>query len=332
MKLRIAIIILGLVACSGASVVGDYAKRKDVLAFIDQLCRKDGFTRSELTQLFAKVNYQQPVVDAISRPAEKVLKWDQYQDIFLTPKRIDEGRQFLVDNHDALMKAKEQYGVPPSIVASIIGVETMYGRYRGNYRVIDSLSTLAFDYPPRASFFQSQLREFLLLAREEHRQPTEPLGSYAGAMGYGQFTPSSFREYAVDFDGDGQRDIWNDRADAIGSVANYLARHGWRAGEQVTVRATSSGKDDGLFTDAVAPSHTVGELKSTGVSLDVAMDDGTRVAPLVFEGKDGPEYWLGLHNFYVITRYNHSKLYAMAVFQLSQKMEAAAAVAEERNM
>ncbi|HKI73937.1 MAG TPA: lytic murein transglycosylase B [Pseudomonadales bacterium] len=328
MKLRIAIIVLGIAICSGSTLGGNYAKRKEVQDFIESLCKSDGFDKTELTRLFSRVKYQQQVVDAISRPAEKVLKWDDYQDIFLTRKRIAAGQKFLLNNRDALVKAKNEYGVPPSVVASIIGVETMYGRYRGSYRVIDSLSTLAFDYPPRAQFFRSQLRQFLLLAREEHRSPTEPLGSYAGAMGYGQFTPSSFREYAVDFDGDGERDIWNDRADAIGSVANYLARHGWREGQPITMRVEPSAQSGAIFTDAIRPSMTLGQLKSEGIATDVSMKDDTRVAPILFEGKDGPEYWLGLHNFYVITRYNHSKLYAMAVFQLSKRLEDFSATAD----
>lgn len=315
------ILFVGLLLWPVCSLAADYSQRPDVRHFVDQLCQSDGFSKDDLLRVFSEASYQQSVVDAISRPAERVLKWDEYQDIFLTRKRISQGKQFLMANRDALVRARSQYGVPPTVIASIIGVETMYGRRQGRFRVIDALSTLAFDYPPREAFFKKQLRQFLLMAREEHRSPVEPLGSYAGAMGYGQFTPSSFREYAVDFDGDGVRDIWNDTADAIGSVANYLAKHGWHKGEVITVRASEPVVKEGVFTESVSPSRTIGELKRDGVVIDVKMDDATRVAPLIFEGKAGPEYWLGLHNFYVITRYNHSKLYAMAVYQLSEKLK-----------
>ena len=321
MRLRGIVLVLGLVLVPGASFGEDFDKRTDVQQFIDQLCQSDGFSRSDLQHVFSKARYQQSVIDAISRPAEKVLKWDDYQDIFLTKKRIAQGRKFLIANREALVKAQKVFGVPPVIVAAIIGVETMYGQRQGRYRVLDSLTTLAFDYPPRADFFRRQLRQFLLMTREEHRSPEDTLGSYAGAMGYGQFTPSSFREYAVDFDGDGLRDIWNDKADAIGSVANYLARHGWRPGEPVAVRTNEPLVKDGVFSDSITPSRTLAELRIDGVVTDLKLKDNEMVAPLVFQGKSGVEYWLGLHNFYVITRYNHSKLYAMAVFQLSEKLK-----------
>ena len=332
MKLSPIIISVALVLFSGASFAENYAKRADVQRFIDKLCKSDDFSRSQLIKVFSKARRQQPVLDAISRPAEKVLKWDEYQDIFLTRSRIAEGKQFLMDNRDAMIKARKQYGVPPAIIAAIIGVETMYGRRQGHFRVLDSLTTLAFDYPPRAEFFKRQLRQFLLMARESHRSPEEPMGSYAGAMGYGQFTPGSFREYAVDFDGDGVKDIWHDSADAIGSVANYLARHGWRKGAPITVRTNQPLVTDGVFTNSVTPSRTIAELRRDGVVTHLKVKDDTRVAPLIFDGKAGPEYWLGLHNFYVITRYNHSKLYAMAVYQLSEKLKASDSGTEMTNL
>ena len=321
MSLRGIVLVLGLMLVPGASFGDDFDTRMDVQQFIDELCQTDGFSKGELQRIFSQAKYQQSVIDAISRPAEKVLKWDDYQDIFLTKKRIAEGRKFLLANRDALVKARNVFGVPPVIIAAVIGVETMYGQRQGRYRVLDSLSTLAFDYPPRAAFFRQQLRQFLLMTREEHRSPEDVLGSYAGAMGYGQFTPSSFRAYAVDFDGDGIRDIWKDKADAIGSVANYLARHGWQPGEPVAVQTNEPLIKDGVFSDSINPSRTLAELKIDGVVTDLKLKDNEMVAPLLFQGKSGVEYWLGLHNFYVITRYNHSKLYAMAVFQLSEKLK-----------
>lgn len=322
MKLAGMIILMSLALVPRWSFGENFAKRADVRQFIDQLCRSDGFSRRQLLQVFSKATYRQQVIDAISHPAEKVLKWKQYQNIFLTRTRIDEGKEFMRENRAALIKARRVYGVPPAIVASIIGVETMYGRREGRIRVIDALSTLAFDYPPRAAFFKRQLRQFLLMTRAEHLSPEQPLGSYAGAMGYGQFTPASFRAYAVDFDGDGVRDIWHDSADAIGSVANYLAKHGWKRGAPITVRTNQPVVTKGVFTDSVTPSRTLAELKRDGVVIHLKNKEDVRVAPLIFEGKAGPEYWLGFHNFYVITRYNHSKLYAMAVYQLSEKLKA----------
>lgn len=321
MKLPWILIGASLALLPGLTFAVNYSERADVRQFIDQMCQTDGFSKDNLLQVFSRANYQQRVIDAISRPAERVLKWNKYQDIFLTRKRIVEGRQFLMDNRDALVRARKEFGVPPTIIASIIGVETLYGRRQGHFRVLDSLSTLAFDYPPRATFFRKQLRQFLLMTREEHRSPEAPLGSYAGAMGYGQFTPSSFREYAIDFDGDGVRDIWHDAADAIGSVANYLAQHGWQEGDPISVRTNEPVVIEGVFTKAVKPSRTMAELKLDGVVTALKVKDDTEVAPLIFEGKAGTEYWLGFHNFYVITRYNHSKLYAMAVYQLSEKLK-----------
>jgi membrane-bound lytic murein transglycosylase B len=211
------------------------------------------------------------------------------------------------------------------IVTAIIGVETMYGRHRGNYRVIDALTTLAFDYPPRSKFFRKELREFLLLAREENQPVTELQGSYAGAMGYGQFIPSSYRHYSVDFNGDGTRDIWNNKVDAIGSVANYLAAHGWRTGEPIVAVArleTAAGNLDSNFNVSLKPSSTLGAMQTLGVITTADLGQSTKVSPMKLVGKLGDEYWLGFHNFYVITRYNHSKLYAMAIFQLSETLRA----------
>ena len=219
---------------------------------------------------------------------------------------------------EALARAEQEYGVPAQVIVSIIGVETFYGRNTGNYRVIDALSTLGFDYPPRAEFFRKELREFLLLAREEQVDPLSLKGSYAGAMGLPQFMPSSFRAYAVDFDGDGHINIWSNPDDAIGSVASYFKRHGWVAGEPVVIRADVTGDraDEGL-TQGIEPVKTVGELRALGWSSHDALRDDMPVTAFRLEGENGPEYWMGLKNFYAITRYNRSVMYAMAVHQLS---------------
>ena len=295
----------------------DYAERSEVKEFSEQLAERGGFTAAGLLTVFRRAEYKQSIIDAISRPAERTLNWDKYQDIFLTRRRVTDGVKFMQEHYRALARARKTYGVPPVIITAIIGVETMYGRHRGNYRVLDALTTLAFDYPPRASFFRKELQEFFLLVREENQVITELKGSYAGAMGYGQFIPSSYRHYAVDFDDDGIRDIWNNPVDAIGSVANYLAEHGWAEG-QIAVKVNGAGIDASVFTVALRPSTTIGDLQSRGLDVDATSDN--EVSPMMLMGKEGAEYWLGFKNFYVITRYNHSKLYAMAVFQLSEAL------------
>ena len=223
-------------------------------------------------------------------------------------------------NEAALRAAYEVYGVPPVIVTAIIGVETMYGRITGGYRVLDALCTLSFDYPPRSKFFRRELKEFILLAREEKQMITELKGSYAGAMGLGQFIPSSYRAYAVDFDEDGFRDIWNNPTDAIGSVANYLHEHGWRRGDVITFEVDGDHLPEAVYNTSLKPSRSIGELAELGVPGLDQMDASAMAAPFLYHGKEGEEFWLGMHNFYVITRYNHSKLFAMAVFQLSENL------------
>jgi len=322
------VLLLGLSSLVTAQV--EYLERPEVRAFIQDLAATEGFDKNELEPVIAAANFQQSIIDAISRPAEKVLTWKEYQDIFLTQRRIQEGQKFMSEQHAALTRAQQQYGVPPEVIAAIIGVETMYGGNKGRYRVIDALVTLAFDYPPRSQFFLAELKHFLLLAREERVNPLEPVGSYAGAMGFGQFISSSYRHYAVDFDADGKRDIWQNPTDAVGSVANYLAVHGWQAGEVVTVRVNAQGPNnpadaarlDDIYNKDLKPTTSLSSLSSLGLPLkNVLEDPNTLVSPMKLYGKQGEEIWLGFQNFYAITRYNHSKLYAMAVFQLSEQLK-----------
>ena len=309
----------------------NYADREEVKAFVKELATEADFNERDLLSVLSHARYKQNIIDAISRPAERTLNWAEYQDIFLTERRVREGIAFMHDNKDALQKAYEIYGVPPVIVTAIIGVETMYGRIAGNFRVLDALATLGFDYPPRAKFFRRELKEFILLAREEKQMITELKGSYAGAMGLGQFIPSSYRAYAIDFDGDGFRDIWGNPTDAVGSVANYLSKHGWRRDEAITRMIDGASLPGDIFNVSLKPSKSVAELLTLGLSNEelfsestamegLSRDGNTRVSPMRLTGKDGDEYWIGLQNFYVITRYNHSKLYAMAVYQLSEKL------------
>ena len=294
------------------------SERDDVKVFIDKMADKHGFDRKKLTTLFTQVELKQKIIDAISRPAEGK-PWFQYRPIFVTRTRINEGVDFWNENQKLLEQAEEKYGVPPEIVVAIIGVETRYGRHKGGYRVMDSLSTLAFEYPKRAKFFRSELEQYLLLAREEGLDPMSIKGSYAGAMGKAQFISSSYRNYAVDFDGDGKRDLWNNTADAIGSVANYFKRHKWQAGGDVIAPAIVGGDHiKALVGKGIKPHSTVADLRQRGVTAKTKLDSGALGALIELQTQAGHEYWLGLNNFYVITRYNHSELYAMAVYQLGQ--------------
>jgi membrane-bound lytic murein transglycosylase B len=249
-----------------------------------------------------------------------VLTWREYRPIFVTSKRIGRGNDFLRLHHEILQRAEKEYGVPAEIITAIIGVETYYGRLSGKTQVFDSLVTLGFDYPPRSRFFLSELEQFLLLTREEDIDVSVVRGSYAGAMGMPQFISSSYRQYAVDFDGDGKRDLWNSTADVIGSVANYFKVHGWKSGGQVVVPARVKGQIEET-RNKLKPHTSISDLAAQGVVPEVAVDDSAKATVITLKGKRGKEYWLGLDNFYVITRYNHSALYAMAVYQLSQEFE-----------
>lgn len=278
-----------------------------------------GFTSEHLEQVFARAQKQQSILNAISRPAERVKPWKEYRPIFLTRQRIDKGLEFWAENEDALARAEQEYGVPAEFIVAIIGVETFYGGNTGRYSVLDALSTLAFDYPPRAPFFRGQLKQFLLLTREEQLDPASLKGSYAGAMGLPQFMPGSFRAYAVDFNDDGRINIWTDAEDAIGSVANYFIEHGWQPGQKVAVPATLKNPEveQGL-TGGLDPKNTMKELKAMGWKAQQKVPAKTRVTAFRFDGELGVEYWLGLPNFQAITRYNRSEMYAMAVTQLAQ--------------
>ncbi|MEX6503416.1 lytic murein transglycosylase B [Pseudomonas zhanjiangensis] len=313
---------LGLAAALGATgpaLAADYEGSPQVAEFVAEMTREYGFAGEQLTRLFAEAQRKQSILDAISRPAEKVKPWKDYRPIFITDSRIARGVDFWREHQATLERAEQEYGVPAQVIVAIIGVETFYGGNTGGYRVLDALSTLAFDYPPRAPFFRKELREFLMLAREEQVDPLSLTGSYAGAMGLPQFMPSSFRAYAVDFDGDGQINIWNNPVDAIGSVASYFQRHGWQAGEPVVSVARVSGEqvEQGL-TPGLDPVNNLGELRALGWSSRDALSDDLPVTAFRLEGAEGDEYWLGLPNFFVITRYNRSVMYAMAVNQLAE--------------
>jgi membrane-bound lytic murein transglycosylase B len=293
---------------------------RDKEKFVQEMVAKHDFDQAWLQQLMTQAKYHQRIIDAISRPAESK-PWHQYRPIFVTRARAAEGVTFWNENQALLKQAEQKYGVPPEIIVAIIGVETRYGRHAGKYPVLDSLSTLAFGYPKRSKFFRKQLEEFLLLSREEGLDPVGSKGSYAGAMGKPQFIPSSYRMYAVDFDGDGQRNLLTDNADVIGSVAAYFKRHGWQQDAPTTLRAKGANDSHQHYVKTgMKPSIAVDELRKAGIEIKLSLPGKTLASLIKLEGGSGPEYWLGLNNFYVITRYNHSNLYAMAVYQLSQEI------------
>ena len=320
MNLRYLIYVSFAAICllSGQIVQAEIADTEAVNRFVANMVSRHGFNSAELTQQFQGVEFQQSILDAMAKPAE-AKPWFQYREIFMTEARINGGVQFWRDNAAALQAVQQQYGVPPEIIVAIIGVESKYGVNTGKYRVIDALATLGFAHPTRGEFFLKELESFLLLSRKEGIDPLLPTGSYAGAMGMPQFMPSSFQSYAVDFDHDGKRDIWKNPADAIASVANYFTHNQWQAGAAVAFPVTATGQSyQQALAKGVKPDVTVAKLKALQLDVPQHLANSETVKLLSFERAEGEELWLGLHNFYVITRYNHSPLYAMAVYQLSQ--------------
>ena len=323
----VAAVFLACVSCARAvdEVVYVDVDRPDVAEFIDEMVSKHAFGRDALRAVLAQARIKASIIEKISKPAERTLTWGEYRKIFITRERINAGSTFWRDNRTMLERISKESGVPVQMIVGIIGVETYYGRITGKDRVIDALATLAFDYPPRAKFFRNELEQFLVLAREENIDATVPTGSYAGAMGRPQFMPSSFRAYAVDATGDGKRDIWNNWADVAGSVANYFVEHGWRSGEEVTTQATLGGDWKGAAPEprnTLKATETVESLSRKGVLFATDMSAGSKGELLTYEGSNGTEYWVGFHNFFVITKYNRSVMYALAAHQLGQEIAA----------
>ena len=300
-----------------------YQQREDVQAYKTELVAQHGFEEAELEALFNRAQRRDDILEKISRPAERVWTWARYKKHLVDEARIQAGIEFYRDHRETLMAASQAYGVAPHVIVAILGIETRYGQVKGSYPVLDSLFTLGFDYPPRSKFFRKELTEFLLLAREEGKDPTQITGSYAGAMGYGQFIPSSYRYYAVDFDEDGVRDIWDNRVDAIGSIANYFAKHKWQGAQPTAIRVEApEGLPEGLVDNRKLDLlHTVADLQRAGVDTqDLSPELKARLYRV--EGEEGTEYWVALHDFYVITRYNRSHLYALAVHHLAEAIKA----------
>ena len=317
-----------------AAPASGYERRDDVREFIDELAREHDFSRATLKRWFSDVRYQSKIVEAMQRPLLEPPKWYEYAPQFLSPARIEDGVAFWRAHETALARADKEFGVPPEIIVAIIGVETFYGRNTGNYRIIDALSTLAFDYPRRATYFRAELREFLLLSRSEGFSPLTPKGSFAGALGVPQFMPGSVRRYAVDFDGDRHIDLWRSDDDAIGSVANYLARHDWLRGQPVWSRATvaASQRDTALskLDGGISERRPLAAWNADGVAAERLADPMAPEPVGLLALEEAPDtngesmsLWIAFPNFYVITRYNKSRLYAAAVTSLAESIRAA---------
>jgi len=298
-----------------------------VKSFVKKMVIEHGFDKAYIEATLAQSTNKPSILKIMSRPAEKSKEWFEYRPIFLTDKRINSGKTFMEENAITLQAAESKYGVPKEIISAIIGVETYYGRNSGKYKVLDSLVTLGFNYPPRAKFFRRELEQFFLLSREEGFAKTEVLGSYAGAMGNGQFISSSYRNFTADGDGDGKRDLWNSWPDAIHSVANYFHKHKWKKGEDVLAKAMI--KTDCSAKLPLRPeskveikAHTIGSLRDFGCGIDfkTSLNNEAPAMFLEMQQENSTDYLIGFSNFYTITRYNRSPMYARAVYQLSQEL------------
>ena len=299
----------------------NYTTRPEVTAFIERVAKQDHLNAAWITQTLAQAKHRDSIVAAITRPYESK-PWYEYRAIFLTDTRIAGGVQFWNAHAATLSRAEQTYHVPASLIVAIIGIESNYGRQHGGYRVLDALATLGFDYPPRGKFFQGELAQFLLMCHERNLQPAAVMGSYAGAMGAPQFMPDSYRQYAVDFDNDGKRDIWQDWSDIIGSVANFFHAHGWQPNGLIAIPAAwpKPTPPDNLL----APS-TVGALRQQGVILSTGVSGDQDAILVGLQEQNNTDYWVGLHNFRVITQYNKSALYAMAATDLADRIAQARA-------
>ncbi len=323
-----------------ADEFANFGQWQEVAAFIDDMVARHGFDQAELKTLFRNVRHAERAIQLVKpAPPGRPKNWRAYRDRFIEPIRIQAGVQFWNEHAEALARAEQTYGVPAEIIAGIIGVETVYGRNTGNFRVLDTLTTLGFDYPAtpnraaRMAFFRGQLEHALLFARDAGIEPLTLLGSYAGAIGWPQFMPGSIRSYAVDFDGDGKINLQDSPVDAIGSVANFLIQHGWQRGEPIVfpatvITATSNGGPGNRWEQYIGQGleakFTLDELQAAGVTPDVALPEGLTYGLVDLQnGTEATEYWLGAANFFAITKYNRSFFYAMSVVELSRAVKAA---------
>ncbi len=318
---RIFFVGLALLTPSLAFADAALLQQEDVQKFMNTMVKQHHFDRRQLVSILKAAEFQPQIIESMDKPFEKKT-WDVYKALFLTPPRVQAGIEFWQANQKALERAEKEYGVPADMIVAIIGVETLYGKHQGNYRVLDALTTLAFHYPKRAPFFTKELGEFLLLCREHGVPATKYLGSYAGAMGKPQFMPSSYRFYAVDFTGNGKSDLMNDDTDAIGSVANYFHHHGWIMNADVVQPVNvSGGRYKKLTTNSKMPNYAFNQLLSAGIKpVSPVVHPPAKAGLIELTTPAGEEYWLAYPNFYVITHYNTSPQYAMVVYLFAQQL------------
>ena len=321
-RVPVALTLAALLGCGVSPEAGSTGldPESEIEPFVARMAESHGVPALRTRALLEDARILDSVLDAVRRPAERK-PWYEYRKIFITEKRIARGAEFWRRHKGSLTRAAQRFGVPPEIIVAIIGVESFYGVHRGRIRVLDSLATLGFRYPRRSAFFLSELEAFVLLSDEERLDARSVKGSYAGAMGIAQFISSSYRNYAIDFDGDGLRDLMQSPEDAIGSIANYLSMHGWLPGAAIAVRAEVEGDAfRAVVEQGMKPHASLASIRARGVRFATYAAEEEQGALLEFEVTKGREYWVGLTNFYVITRYNHSRLYALAVFQLAQRI------------
>ena len=315
----LSLLLISVSPCVPALQISDY---KQLETLFKEVASKTNYTVPQLQALFEQVEIKPRIIETMDRPAESTMTWTRYRKIFLTEKNISNGAEFWRTNADTLARAEEKYGVPPEIIVATLGVETRYGSNTGNYRVIDALATLALEYPRRSKYFSSELKNFLLLTDQHQLDPLAITGSYAGAIGLPQFMPSSYRAYAVDFSNDGYSDLVNSVDDAIGSVASYYHEHGWKSGQPVSWLATDvKSSANKLLVKTRKTDRPLNELLQKGFSLQEKVDPDTRVGLIKLEGDESPEYRVAFDNFFVITRYNTSMLYATAVQVLGEEIK-----------
>jgi membrane-bound lytic murein transglycosylase B len=327
-RLPSLLLCTSLLGACATGTAKDPEVQGQVEAFVSQMVEVHGSDAEQLKDILAQAqNVEDVIRPKFEGAAETSWTWTRYRKVFVNPTRIQNGTRYWKEHRALFEKAERELGIPQPILAAIVGVETNYGKRPGRIRVLDVLYTQAFHYPERARFGRKELEAFLLLATEEAIDPLVVSGSYAGAMGQPQFIPSSYRSYALDFDNDGRRDLWDSDADVIGSVANYFKRHGWREGEPIAAPAADVQARHADLTvrrgqRPQPPTQTVGQLRQAGIRVDKALADSLDATLIALDSDDRLEHWVGLYNFYVITRYNHSYFYAMAVYQLSRELAA----------
>lgn len=322
--------LICLLPLISTTALASYATHPEAIKVADELAA-EGLDRQHVLDVLGSASKQELILERIAKPAEKVLTWADYRRLFVQPDRVAQGQAFFQKHADIFQSVEQQYGVAKEMILAILGIETRYGRHAGKHRVVDALATLGFDYPPRATFFRSQLKELFRLEQKADIDIRQLSGSYAGAMGMPQFIPGSYLHYAVDQDNDGKIDLFNNPADVIGSVAHYFKAHRWQPGLPVAARARVSGDQWRALVQQLAPPETtLGAARQAGaVALGCdesrfcfadKLADDTPVALIELQGEHGSEFWLTTANFYAITRYNHSYLYAMAAYHLSRDL------------